>query len=67
MKALAILSIHILFVSLVSAHGGHDDAEESAKLAGADYAVRHVWGTLILVLTGADFIDDRWLQNTICA
>ncbi|OAX42076.1 hypothetical protein K503DRAFT_734293 [Rhizopogon vinicolor AM-OR11-026] len=42
MKALATLSIHILFVLLVSAHGGHENAEESAKLAGADYAIRHM-------------------------
>jgi len=42
MKVFTILSIPILFVSLASAHGGHEDAEENAKLAGADYAIRHV-------------------------
>lgn len=51
MKILAILPIQILFVSLASAHGGHEDAEESAKLANADYAIRHVWETQILALT----------------
>lgn len=54
MKAFATLSIHILFVSLVSAHGGHGDAEEGTKLAGADYAIRHVWEFQKLALTGAD-------------
>ncbi|KAG0707623.1 hypothetical protein DFH29DRAFT_796676 [Suillus ampliporus] len=39
-----VLSIHILFPSLVSAHGGHGDLdpEESAKLANAGYAIRHM-------------------------
>jgi len=40
MRSLA--SIPLLFVILVTGHGGHEDAEENAKLAGADYAIRHM-------------------------
>ncbi|KIJ66431.1 hypothetical protein HYDPIDRAFT_129285 [Hydnomerulius pinastri MD-312] len=40
MKTLAAISL--LFATLVSGHGGHGDAEENAKLAGADYAIRHM-------------------------
>lgn len=42
MKVLIALSVHLLSVLLVSAHGGHEDSEESAKLANAGYAIRHV-------------------------
>ncbi|KAG2050605.1 precursor to secretory protein Ssp120 [Suillus hirtellus] len=42
MKVLIALSVHLLSVLLVSAHGGHEDSEESAKLANADYAIRHM-------------------------
>ncbi|KAH7886232.1 hypothetical protein F5I97DRAFT_1809392 [Phlebopus sp. FC_14] len=34
--------VSLLFAALVSGHGGHEEAEENAKLAGADYAIRHV-------------------------
>ncbi|KAF9225320.1 hypothetical protein BS17DRAFT_700729 [Gyrodon lividus] len=40
MRTLA--AIPLLFAILVAGHGGHKDAEENAKLAGADYAVRHM-------------------------
>ncbi|KAF8559911.1 hypothetical protein OG21DRAFT_1593949 [Imleria badia] len=35
-------AISLLFVVLVAAHGDHNDAGENAKLAGADYAIRHM-------------------------
>lgn len=54
MKVLTALSVHILFALLVSAHGDHEDSEESAKLANAGYAIRHVWETHTLILTSAD-------------
>ncbi|KAF9245664.1 hypothetical protein BU15DRAFT_40778 [Melanogaster broomeanus] len=38
----SLVSIPLLFAILVAGHGGHEDAEESAKLAGADYAIRHM-------------------------
>ncbi|KIJ22200.1 hypothetical protein PAXINDRAFT_106111 [Paxillus involutus ATCC 200175] len=34
--------IPILLAVLVAGHGGHGDAEENAKLAGVEYAVRHM-------------------------
>lgn len=35
-------AISLLFAVLVAAHGDHDGAGENPKLAGADYAIRHV-------------------------
>ena len=35
-------AISLLFAVLVAAHGDHNDAGENAKLAGAEYAIRHV-------------------------
>jgi hypothetical protein len=54
MKVLTAFSAHILFVLLVSAHVDHEDSEESAKLANAGYAIRHVRETHALILTGVD-------------
>ena len=62
-------AISLLFAVLVAAHGGHDDhAGENPKLAGVDYAIRHVRPRPIsgpyLLLTF--FIPTRWLLNTTC-
>ncbi|KAF8131644.1 hypothetical protein EV363DRAFT_1330615 [Boletus edulis] len=35
-------AISLLFAVLVAAHGDHDNNGENAKLAGADYAIRHM-------------------------
>ncbi|KAI9570144.1 hypothetical protein HD554DRAFT_2019235 [Boletus coccyginus] len=35
-------AISLLSIALVAAHGDHDNAGENAKLAGADYAIRHM-------------------------
>ncbi|KAH7930452.1 hypothetical protein BV22DRAFT_1028422 [Leucogyrophana mollusca] len=38
----AFAAIPFFLAAAVSGHGGHEDAEENAKLAGAEYAIRHM-------------------------
>ncbi|KAG6380764.1 hypothetical protein JVT61DRAFT_5148 [Boletus reticuloceps] len=60
-------AISLLFAVLVAAHGDHDNNGENAKLAGADYAIRHVCphSDFGPVLPSDVVISPlRWLLNT---